>query len=119
MNFTLINNVKEKLNYNPDAHGFALALMDEWLAAVYAFFMCGTNTAQKQQPAYIVSAFPPSECQTNSGLHSNETNFNQRSPERGDARCDGRWPATLRSGYRSIHSRAKESQHLQGYDYPR
>ena len=78
--------------------------------AVYAFFMGGTNPVHKLQPAHVVSQVVPpksssvllSVCQTNSGLHSNETNFNQCSPERGDARCDGRWPATLRSGYRSI-----------------
>ena len=123
MNFTLIYNLKEKLNCNLEAQETTLALMEEWLAAVYMFFMGGTYTAHKQQPAYVVSpvnfGLPHSECQSNSGLHSNETNFNQRSPERGDARCDGRWPATLRSGYRSILTRKKESQHIQGYHYPR
>jgi len=122
MNFTLINNLKEQLNCNPDGQIMNLALMEEWLAAVYMFFMGGTYTAHNQQPAYVVSpvvsGLPPSECQTNSGLHSNEANFNQRSPKRGDARCDGRWPATLRSGYRSILTRTKESQYIQGYNYP-
>ena len=122
MNFTLIKNLKQKLNYNPEAQVMTLELMEEWLAAVYVLFMNGTYTVHKQQPAYVVSPVTsgliPSECQTNSGLHSNETNFNKRSPERGDARCDGRWPATLRSGYRSILTRAKESQHIHGYYYP-
>ena len=122
MNFTLIYNLKEQLNYNPEGQISNLALMEEWLAAAYMLFMGGTYTAHKQQPAYVVSSVVSglltSECQTNSGLHSNEANFNQRSPKRGDARCDGRWPATLRSGYRSILPRAKESQHIQGYNYP-
>ncbi len=106
MNFTLINNLKQKLNCNPGAQAMPVVLMEEWLVAVYLFFIGGIYTVCKQQPAYVVFSVVPglllSECRTNSGLHSNETNFNQRSPERGDTRCNGRWPATLRSGYRSI-----------------
>ena len=122
MNFTLINNLKEQLNCNPEGQIMNLALMEEWLAAVYMFFMSGTYTAHNQQPAYVVSSVVsglfPSECQTNSGLHSNEANFNQRSPKRGDARCDGRWPATLRSGHRNTLPGTEKVQRLQGEDYP-
>ena len=60
---------------------------------------------------------PERECLSLSGLIHNEKNINQCTPERGDPRGHGGWPAALRSGYRSLFQRAEKSQHLLRYYY--
>ena len=46
------------------------------------------------------------------GLTTHETNPNQRSPERRNSGCYGRWPATIRSGHRNTLPGTEKGQRL-------
>jgi hypothetical protein len=48
------------------------------------------------------------------GSTAHEKNSYQCSPERRNSGCDGRWPATLRSGHRNTLPRTEKGQRLQG-----
>ncbi len=97
------------------AQAFHSTILDSYMAFACLFVLVRNGHAsvvENTQP--IVSLGWQSEL----GLSNNEKNFNKRAPERGDSRGHGRWPATLRSGYRSLFTRTEKSQYLQRHYYP-